>query len=36
MSDKFIAIEGITRRFAAPGGDITTVFENLFERTTAH
>ena len=30
MSDKFIAIEGITRRFAAPGGDITTVFENLW------
>jgi nitrate/nitrite transport system ATP-binding protein len=30
MSDKFIAIEGITRRFAAPGGDATTVFENLW------
>jgi nitrate/nitrite transport system ATP-binding protein len=30
MSDKFIAIEGITRRFAAPGGDVTTVFENLW------
>src|SRR4029078_6198292 len=30
MSDKFIAIEGMTRRFAAPGGDVTTVFENLW------
>jgi nitrate/nitrite transport system ATP-binding protein len=30
MSDKFIAIEGITRRFAAPGGDVTTVFEDLW------
>jgi nitrate/nitrite transport system ATP-binding protein len=30
MSDKFIAIEGITKRFAAPGGGVTTVFENLW------
>jgi nitrate/nitrite transport system ATP-binding protein len=30
MSDKFIAIEGITKRFAAPDGGVTTVFENLW------
>jgi nitrate/nitrite transport system ATP-binding protein len=30
MSDKFIAIEGITKRFAASGGGVTTVFENLW------
>src|SRR5919205_3403398 len=29
MSDKFIAIEGISKRFAAPGG-LTTVFEDLW------
>jgi len=30
MSDKFISIEGITKRFPAPGGGMTTVFENLW------
>jgi nitrate/nitrite transport system ATP-binding protein len=30
MSDQFIAIEGITKRFAAPGGGLNTVFENLW------
>ena len=29
MSDKFISIEAIARRFPAPGGD-TTIFENLW------
>src|ERR1700726_803285 len=28
MSDKFISIEGITKRFPAPGGGATTVFED--------
>jgi nitrate/nitrite transport system ATP-binding protein len=30
MSTHFISIEGITRRFPAPGGSETTVFENLW------
>src|SRR2546425_5180812 len=30
MTDKFIAIEGITKRFPAPGGGTTTVFEDLW------
>jgi nitrate/nitrite transport system ATP-binding protein len=30
MSDKFISIEGITKRFPAPGGGMTTVFDNLW------
>jgi nitrate/nitrite transport system ATP-binding protein len=30
MTDKFISIEGITRRFPAPGGGETTVFEDLW------
>jgi len=30
MSDKFISIEGITKRFPAPGGGTTTVFEDLW------
>lgn len=30
MSDQFISIEGIARRFAAPGGTTTTVFEDLW------
>jgi nitrate/nitrite transport system ATP-binding protein len=29
-ADKFISIEGITKRFPAPGGATTTVFENLW------
>jgi nitrate/nitrite transport system ATP-binding protein len=29
-ADKFISIEGITRRFPAPGGGTTTVFEDLW------
>ena len=29
-ADKFISIEGITKRFPAPGGTTTTVFENLW------
>jgi nitrate/nitrite transport system ATP-binding protein len=30
MSHKFISIEGIARRFPAPGGGTTTVFEDLW------
>jgi len=30
MADKFISIEGITKRFPAPGGGTTTVFEDLW------
>ena len=30
MSYKFISIEGITKRFPAPGGGMTTVFDNLW------
>jgi len=30
MSDHFISIEGIARRFPAPGGGATTVFEELW------
>src|SRR6476619_3883007 len=30
MTDKFISIEGITKRFAAPGGGSTIVFEELW------
>ena len=30
MSDHFISIEGIARRFPAPGGTSTTIFENLW------
>jgi len=30
MSDHFISIEGIARRFPAPGGGVTTVFEDLW------
>jgi nitrate/nitrite transport system ATP-binding protein len=30
VADKFISIEGITKRFPAPGGGSTTVFEDLW------
>ena len=30
MTEKFISIEGITKRFPAPGGGTTTVFEDLW------
>jgi nitrate/nitrite transport system ATP-binding protein len=30
MTDKFISIEGITKRFAAPGGGSTIVFDDLW------
>jgi nitrate/nitrite transport system ATP-binding protein len=30
MTDKFISLEGITKRFPAPGGGTTTVFEDLW------
>ena len=30
MTEKFISIEGITKRFPAAGGGGTTVFENLW------
>src|SRR5499427_2422406 len=30
MSDRFISIEGIARRFPAPGGGATTVFQDLW------
>jgi nitrate/nitrite transport system ATP-binding protein len=30
MTERFISIEGVTKRFPAPGGSATTVFENLW------
>ena len=30
MSDKFISLEGITKRFPAPGGGMTTVLDDLW------
>jgi nitrate/nitrite transport system ATP-binding protein len=30
VADKFISVEGITKRFPAPGGGATTVFEDLW------
>ena len=30
MTDKFISIEGIAKRYPAPGGATTTIFENLW------
>lgn len=30
MPDQFISIEGISRRFPAPGGNATTIFEDLW------
>src|SRR5262250_2263022 len=30
MSDRFISIEGIARRFPAPSGGVSTIFENLW------
>ena len=30
MSDKFISLEGITKRFPGPGGGMTTVFDDLW------
>src|SRR5712691_3842413 len=30
MTDKFISIEGITKRFQAAGGDETTIFRDLW------
>ena len=30
MTDKFISIEGIARRYPAPGGGVTTVFKDLW------
>ncbi|MGE3246627.1 MAG: ABC transporter ATP-binding protein [Beijerinckiaceae bacterium] len=30
MTEKFISIEGIARRYPAPGGSSTTIFENLW------
>src|SRR5256885_3670610 len=30
MTDKFISIEGVSKRFPAPGGGSTTVFEDLW------
>ncbi len=30
MTEKFISIEGITKRFPAPGGGATTVFQDLW------
>ena len=30
MSERFISIEGISRRFPAPGGGSTAIFENLW------
>jgi nitrate/nitrite transport system ATP-binding protein len=30
LTDKFISLEGITKRYPAPGGASTTIFENLW------
>ena len=30
MADKFISLEGIAKRYPAPGGGTTTIFENLW------
>src|SRR5882757_9815131 len=30
MADKFISLEGIAKRYPAPGGNTTTIFENLW------
>src|SRR5262245_30772272 len=30
MSDKFISLEGVSKRFPAPGGGSTTVFEDVW------
>ncbi|MBZ0149626.1 MAG: ATP-binding cassette domain-containing protein, partial [Pseudorhodoplanes sp.] len=30
MTDKFISIEGISKRYPAPGGGTTAIFENLW------
>lgn len=30
MIEKFISIEGIAKRYPAPGGETTTIFENLW------
>ena len=30
MTDKFISLEGIAKRYPAPGGGTTTIFENLW------
>ena len=30
MSEKFISIEGIAKRYPAPGGGATTIFEDLW------
>src|SRR3954463_16156098 len=30
MAEKFISLEGIAKRYPAPGGSTTTIFENLW------
>src|SRR5471030_3546265 len=30
MAEKFISLEGIAKRYPAPGGNTTTIFENLW------
>src|SRR3954453_14958184 len=30
MAEKFISLEGIAKRYPAPGGTTTTIFENLW------
>ncbi len=30
MTDKFVSLEAVSRRYPAPGGGVTTIFENLW------
>ena len=30
MTDKFISLEGIAKRYPAPGGKVTSIFDDLW------